>query len=709
MATHRQQATEDSMALRLRQLAKKTFGLLYPTESKLLDKAPRSGGEWALGSSDPDHDDAVKEGVEWNRDREVRSELLRWLCVNESARKLIDPHGLAVWGAKITGPLDLSFVAVPFPLKLNQCYFEKQPDLSESELPSLDLSRSRVPGINASNSRIKGSVLLKEGFRSDGEVNLRVAHIEGNFECDGASLSNPPRNNPETGKLETGSGTALVAEGATFGGFVLMRQSQESGRKFQSEGEVSLLGAQITGDLDCEAGQFSNLPTDVFPETDTLNADRIFVKGSVFLRYGFVTKGAVRMRDAQIGGTLDCDGGTFYNPLQQGTNIGGDALTLDRAVIKGALLFRTDDDKKNPQFSAAGEISLIAAVIGGPLDLLDGNLREATLNLSGATAASIQNTGETLWPKQNHLYVRLFQYRHIIPRGATECLRWLKLQPDDDFNTESYVQLANVLQQSGDDDGARLVMQTAAALEAKHGHRYWYLRPDNWFAASIGYGYRPIWAVGYISIMSALGWVIYRRAFLAGTIVPTDKDAYEKVKSEKCLPRYYARFTPLILSLENSLPLVKLGQADKWQPDPESSPQMPHATNPELAVALSLVDSPLSTATLFSTSIQSGGDKTNVDTVEKLPEPSLGAAPLAHQESYDSLPRMFAAIRGSVRGMLCSVGLQPDANGQTPPTPLSRHGTSPQFLRGFIWVQILLGWLFATLFVAGVTGIIRKQ
>ena len=39
----------------------------------------------------------------------------------------------------------------------------------------------------------------------------------------------------------------------------------------------------------------------------------------------------------------------------------------------------------------------------------------------------------------------------------------------------------------------------------------------------------------------------------------------------------------------------------------------------------------------------------------------------------------------------------------------SRWGTSPRFLRWFLWLQILLGWLLATLLLAGLTGIIRKE
>jgi len=34
---------------------------------------------------------------------------------------------------------------------------------------------------------------------------------------------------------------------------------------------------------------------------------------------------------------------------------------------------------------------------------------------------------------------------------------------------------------------------------------------------------------------------------------------------------------------------------------------------------------------------------------------------------------------------------------------------SPRFLRGFRWFQICAGWILATLFVAGVTGVIRKD
>jgi hypothetical protein len=42
------------------------------------------------------------------------------------------------------------------------------------------------------------------------------------------------------------------------------------------------------------------------------------------------------------------------------------------------------------------------------------------------------------------------------------------------------------------------------------------------------------------------------------------------------------------------------------------------------------------------------------------------------------------------------------------PSSLSRFGTSPRFVTWFLWFQILFGWLLATLFIAGVSGIVHK-
>jgi hypothetical protein len=708
---------EQEKARKLKHVAKLAFGQLYPTEIKLLNNATRSLNESILaGQPDKETDyDAVIDGEKWGREREIRSKVLRWLCVDEYAKNQIDVHGLNVTGAKITDSLDLSFVTVPFGLSLQQCYFEEPLTLYQCELLGLTLTGSYARGVNLNDSKIKGTLNLDEGFRCDGLVDIQSAHIGGSLHCSGGTFTSPNRYDPTTGKWDPNSGTSLNADGAVIEGFVHLRREEDSQTTFRSEGMVRFVGAKIHGDLDCAGGHFLNLPKKAFPNSGVaLNGCRVTISGSIFLTEGFRAEGKVWLNDAQVESSLECEGGTFTNPSQKEDNIGGVALEMDRAVIKGAVLLRTAEDttaESQREFSADGKISLVDVSIGGALDLYEGNFQNATLDLSGATAASLLDSGRKSWPKQNNLYLWLFRYGHLDPVGAEERLKWLSLQPYDEFNTQSYVQLANVLQQSGDDDGARLVLQTAAELQTQHGHPFWYTRPDNWFAASIGYGYRPIRALGYSSIMTALGWIIYRRAYLAGTIVPTDKDAYNDVKSKHCLPPSYPRFAPLIFSLENSLPLVKLGQADKWQPDAQSATQLSPAVKAGPLATSPLTEIPRCTETR-SNAQDDASEKSLTDECpagRSMEHPETAISPSDRQLITGSLPSFFAVARRRIHDVLCAAGLELHAGEEPLRKPSSHWGSSGRFLMWFIWIQIILGWLFATLFVAGVTGIVRKQ
>jgi len=49
-------------------------------------------------------------------------------------------------------------------------------------------------------------------------------------------------------------------------------------------------------------------------------------------------------------------------------------------------------------------------------------------------------------------------------------------------------------------------------------------------------------------------------------MVPTSKDAFDSLKANGQPPQYYPRLSAFIYSLENTFPLVKLGQVDTWHP-----------------------------------------------------------------------------------------------------------------------------------------------
>jgi hypothetical protein len=139
---------------------------------------------------------------------------------------------------------------------------------------------------------------------------------------------------------------------------------------------------------------------------------------------------------------------------------------------------------------------------------------------------------------------------------------------------------------------------------------------------TVGFGYYPakslLWLLGLTVVSMFLTW----GGYAVGSFAPSDKEAYGPFKQSSQVPLHYDRFYPPVYALENSFPLVKLGQADHWQPDP----------NPQWQC---------------------------------------------------SSPKHFSRT-------LCWV-------------------LSPAVLRVFRWGQICLGWFFTTMFVAGVTGIVRKD
>jgi sRNA-binding regulator protein Hfq len=513
-----------------------------------------------------------------------------------------------VYGADITGPLDLPFVNIPFQLRLNNCRLNQDINLSRAELSELDLQGSLMHGITADGVIVKSGVFLRNGFAASGEVRLLRAQIGRDLACTGGTFRNK-------------GGDALNADGINVKGSVFLSNG------FTANGEVRLVAAQIGCVLGCEGGTFTN------EGGHALNADGINVKGSVFLNLGknaegkqtpFSAKGAVNLNGAQIDGQLSCIGGVFSNP-------DGDALSANRSVVTSSVFLREG-------FTAEGGVYLEGAQIGGTLDCRDGNFQKATLDLTDASAGRLYDSGlndiapglpagspPTKWPQAGKLLLDGFAYGRISSNGRINAKRrikdWLESQPQSPFHPKPYLQLAKILRESGDNKGSKRVLIKMEDRLRKGDTFGLVMRPLlRW---TVGYGYRPLRILWWAALLTLVGWFIYQRNYLAGGMVPTDKEACAEFtkQQEAKPPAHYPGFSPLIYSVENSLPLVKLGQGDKWQPDPDPDPK-----------------------------------------------------------KNQSVPRFLN----------CFV-------------------PSPLFVTWFLRIQILLGWLLATLFIAGVSGIVHKE
>ena len=231
------------------------------------------------------------------------------------------------------------------------------------------------------------------GVRIDGQLNLQFAQMDFPIIFFKSVFKENIILQHSKLKYLNLSGTytkAIIADGLEVEGGVCLRNG------FKAEGEVRLSGAEIGGNLSCVNGKFIN------PNATALNADRLKVNGSVLLRNGFKAEGEVILLGAEIEGDLDCINSEFINP--NATALGADGLKVKGAVflkdgckVEGAVRLlgaeigkNLECDKSefiNPKanalhadglkvnggvflrngFKAEGEVRLLGAEIGGDL------------------------------------------------------------------------------------------------------------------------------------------------------------------------------------------------------------------------------------------------------------------------------------------------------------------------------------------------------
>ena len=107
--------------------------------------------------NDPFHAD------EWSPEREVRAELIRWLCTSAEATRRIDSRGIQLLASKVTGELDLAYVTVTFPIRFERCRLCADAKMEYVSIPTLNLDGSCIQALNADGADVKGDVVLREG------------------------------------------------------------------------------------------------------------------------------------------------------------------------------------------------------------------------------------------------------------------------------------------------------------------------------------------------------------------------------------------------------------------------------------------------------------------------------------------------------------------------------------------------------------------
>ncbi|SRR6266404_1793659 len=313
---------------------------------------------------------------------------------------------------------------------------------------------------------------------------------------------------------------------------------------FRADGQVNLVRAQI-GDLQCDAATITRFG--LFANGVAIDGNASFaafpIGGSV-PPVPFHVNGPLNLEYAKIGGGLNLTGGEFINPT-------GNAIDLVGSTVKGPVFFFTaSGPQRQAQYlDVRGAIDLRTATVGGIyLDQLH---------------------WPPAWLLEDLIYDKIYlqttafigSWRYGLAPNAQQGLAWLAL--DGSGSIQPYEQLAKVFDSFGDAHGARQIREM---MESKLSERN-----DSWpirrLKNAIGYGYEPENAIWGLGLVTVIGWLVYWGSYRMSKMVPTDKEAFDSMKSGGQLPQHYPRLSALIYSLENTFPLVKLGQVEKWQPD----------------------------------------------------------------------------------------------------------------------------------------------
>jgi hypothetical protein len=244
---------------------------------------------------------------------------------------------------------------------------------------------------------------------------------------------------------------------------------------------------------------------------------------------------------------------------------------------------------------------LLGAQIGADLDMLGANFAEAEdsglcasrARIEGALRIEELQTNATTvvqlwqascdvlfddmssWPR-NHISLEGFTYRKLErPRDAKTRLDWIrrqlpadKTQRSGSFRAQPYRQLAGVLSNEGQEAAALDVLIGMEQDRRKYAQLGWW----SWFWSFILWhvirnGYKPMRAAGWLIALWLASGLMFGVAYDLGLVGPTDKDAFQRfVADARRVPDWYPPFSTAIYAIDVSLPIISLGQRDKWQP-----------------------------------------------------------------------------------------------------------------------------------------------
>ncbi|MDG9723557.1 membrane-associated oxidoreductase [Streptomyces sp. DH41] len=402
--------------------------------------------------------------------------------------------------------------------------------------------------------------LLLDGPREGGEVaalNLAGARVTGPLELQYATVDHPVRLRHchfddvprlfaarlRDVNLSESVLPGLIAHALRVEGVLRLTRARFGGM-------VRLGGAEITSSLYLESTEIHAPDT----EEPVLQLNQA-VLGADLWAPGLRARGTVRLDGARVAGTVNLTDAVLDRPdgtaLQAETLAAEADVLLRRARVRGRLEFRGArvpgrlDLSQASLANPAGTALRASSCVIGELWLRQCPRVEGTLNLrrSQVDVLFVEPEAIPRWVQLNDL-----TYTSLIPHEPAE-RRLPMLEMGDSYLPFVYEQLTAAYRRIGDDDAARRVQ---LAKQRRHRRTLpWYGRLWGHLQdVTVGYGFRPLRAGGWLLSLLAVGSVAY------------GLDHPPPLK-----PAESPDFDPVFYTLDLLLPVISFGQENAFAPE----------------------------------------------------------------------------------------------------------------------------------------------
>ena len=529
------------------------LGRLSATEQRVWDAFPQ--GELVdLRTGDPALDDPA-EAARWSADRTVRGEVLAALLLGACPAALGSVAAVRLIGARISGELRIDHGLVSALLLLRACRVDGRIDLDGATTGAIDLRGSRLTRLSAYGAVVQGQLDLSDtvitGLSDGPGRGLSAVHGDG-ARIEGGLFASRAR---VTGSFclinaQVGGQLTLVdarlfntaAGGKSFNGGGIRIGRSLLAQGLWAKGELRLPGAHIGSSLVLNGARLDGLGG------VALHADDLLVASEATFRThsrgrstrAFTAVGTVRLPWSRFGNDLDLRGARLTPTTDK------PALEAERILVEGSL-------RLGSGFRTGGEIRLTAARITSHLDLIGMASPNALLTLYAACAEVGIQEDVASWPSR--LNLDGFTYGSFaVYQDASVRLPLMQRQirrddatRDGAYRAQPYEQLASYYRSLGDDGEARTVLLAKQrALRCKL--PWWRRVPGHVLDALVGYGYRPL---------RAIGW--------AAALLTASSVYFSRVKPDHVASDDHSVFNPVLYSADHLVPVIHFGQPDAWQ------------------------------------------------------------------------------------------------------------------------------------------------